>query len=252
MSTTALRVCVVGAGRVGGAVARALRTAGYEVVGPVGRDTVVDLPAISRQIDHEAVLLAVPDSEIAAAARQYAGVARFIGHTSGATPLTELGAAEAFGLHPLQTIPGPDTDLRGAGCAIAGTTDDALDLARRLAGDLGMNPVEIDDTNRAAYHAAASIASNFLIALEAAAEQVAGGAGLSPAEARALLAPLVKRTVENWSQLGPEASLTGPIARGDEATVEKQRVAVEQVAPELLALFDELVEQTRRIAGVPA
>jgi predicted short-subunit dehydrogenase-like oxidoreductase (DUF2520 family) len=264
MSSTALRVCVVGAGRVGGAVARALRTAGNEVVGPFGRgesQAVVDVPAHDRQIDHDsgggavgpasvidAVLLAVPDSEIAGAARHYAGVARYIGHTSGATPLTDVD----FGLHPLQTIPSPDADLTGCGCAIAGTTDEALELARRLATDLGMDPVEIDDASRAAYHAAASIASNFLVTLEAAAETVAGGAGIEPEEARRLLGPLVRRSVENWLQLGPEAALTGPVVRGDEATVERQRAAVAQAAPELVPLFDELVERTRALAGVPA
>lgn len=243
MSSTALRVCVVGAGRVGGSVARALRTAGHEVEGPVGRGGGT---GITSAID--AVLLCVPDSEIGGAARSYAGAARFTGHTSGATPLTDVD----FGLHPLQTIPGPDTDLRGCGCAIAGTTDEALTLARRLATDLGMDPVEIDDDSRAAYHAAASIASNFLIALEAVAEQVAGGAGIESEEARRLLGPLVRRSVENWLQLGPEAALTGPVARGDEATVARQRAAVADVNPELLPLFDQLVDQTRRLAGVPA
>jgi predicted short-subunit dehydrogenase-like oxidoreductase (DUF2520 family) len=259
-----LRIAVVGDGRVGGTVARALRTAGNEVMGPVGRgqsDTVVTKWGYIPPSDHEsardavsgrppidAVLLCVPDAEIAGAARSYAGAARFIGHTSGATPLTGVD----FGLHPLQTIPGPDADLRGCGCAIAGTTDAALELARRLAHDLGMDPVAIEDDNRAAYHAAASIASNFLIALEAAAETVAGGAGLEPAEARRLLGPLVQRTVENWIRMGPESALTGPVVRGDEATVAKQREAVAETAPELLPLFDELVERTRALAGVPA
>ena len=82
-----------------------------------------------------------------------------------------------------------------------------------------MRPFEIEDSGRAAYHAAASIASNFLVTLEDAAERVAAGAGLDPAEARELLAPLVRSTVENWAARGPERALTGPIARGDEATV---------------------------------
>ena len=116
-----------------------------------------------------------------------------------------------------------------------------------------MRPFEIDDDGRAAYHAAASIASNFLVTLEAAAERVAAGAGLEPDEARALLAPLVRSTVENWAALGPERALTGPVARGDEATVARQRAAVAEAAPELLALFDALVERTRALAAeVPA
>ncbi|HKP90842.1 MAG TPA: DUF2520 domain-containing protein, partial [Thermoleophilaceae bacterium] len=154
----------------------------------------------------------------------------------------------AFGLHPLQTIAGPGADLRGCGCAIAGTTPEAAGVARRLALDLGMDPVEIADGDRAAYHASASIASNFLLTLEAAAEAVAAGAGIAPDEARRLLGPLVRTTVENWLALGPERALTGPVARGDDETVAAQRAAVAGAAPDLLVLFDELVDRTRKLA----
>jgi predicted short-subunit dehydrogenase-like oxidoreductase (DUF2520 family) len=117
-----------------------------------------------------------------------------------------------------------------------------------------MHPFAIDDSDRAAYHAAASMASNFLVTLEAAAERVAAGAGLDPDRARALLSPLVARTVEGWAEVGPERALTGPVARGDEATVARQRAAVEEAAPELVELFDVMVERTRALAaaGVPA
>jgi RimJ/RimL family protein N-acetyltransferase len=120
---------------------------------------------------------------------------------------------------------------------------------RRLAERLGMTPFEIDDEGRAAYHAAASVASNFLVTLQAAAETIAAGAGLGRDEARALLAPLVRQTVENIAELGPEDALTGPVARGDDATVATQRAAVEEVAPELVDLFDELVQRTRDLAA---
>jgi predicted short-subunit dehydrogenase-like oxidoreductase (DUF2520 family) len=134
-------------------------------------------------------------------------------------------------------------------CPIAGSSPAALEVAAALARRLGMEPFEIPEHGRAAYHAAASIASNFLVTLEAAAERVAAGADLDPDEARALLAPLVRSTVENWVALGPGRALTGPVARGDEATVEAQRAAVAAAAPELLALFDELVAATRSLSG---
>jgi predicted short-subunit dehydrogenase-like oxidoreductase (DUF2520 family) len=111
-----------------------------------------------------------------------------------------------------------------------------------------MRPFELDDSRRAAYHAAASIASNFLVTLEAAAEQMAGAAGIDPEDARELLRPLVRATVENWVELGPKEALTGPVARGDDATVAAQRAAVEAAHPELLELFDVLVARTREIA----
>lgn len=238
-------VAIVGSGRLGSALARALDAAGVEVEGPLGR-------GVAPQ--SEIVLLCVPDGEIAHAAADAAG-ARFVGHVSGATPLTALDATggQAFGLHPLQTFAGGEglDAFDGVGCAVAGATSEALAVARELAERLGMTPIEISDAERAAYHAAASIASNFLVTLQAAAEELAGGAGIQPADARALLGPLVRSTVENWIELGPAAALTGPVARGDDATVDRQRAAVEAHAPQLLALFDELVQRTRALAALP-
>jgi predicted short-subunit dehydrogenase-like oxidoreductase (DUF2520 family) len=244
-ASTADRVAVVGAGRVGVPLAAGLRAAGLTVEGPLGRG--------EKPTACEAVVLCVPDAEISAAAGVISGAAPLVGHTSGATPLAALDPAnaEAFGLHPLQTFaPGSRPEaFSGAGAAVAGSTPRALDFAIFLAERLGMTPFEIDDEGRAAYHAAASIASNFLVTLQAAAETVAAGAGLEPSEARALLMPLVRRTLENVAELDPEAALTGPVARGDEATVAAQRAAVEEVAPHLLDLFDELVHHTRGLAS---
>lgn len=239
-------VGVVGAGRLGRALATALAETGLEVDGPAGRG---ETPR------GEALLLCVPDAEIAAAAAAAAGRAGLVGHTSGATPLAALEAARragaaVFGMHPLQTFTGDErlAGFAGVGCAVAGSTPSALAAARAIAERLGMRPFELADEHRAAYHAAASIASNFLVTLEAAAEEVAAGAGLARGGARALLAPLVRSTVENWAARGPERALTGPVARGDDATVERQREAVAEAAPELLALFDELIERTRALA----
>jgi predicted short-subunit dehydrogenase-like oxidoreductase (DUF2520 family) len=239
------RVGLVGAGRLGTALGAALAEAGFGVAGPAGRGEVPQ--------GCDAVLLCVPDGEIEAAAAAVAGAAPLVGHTSGATPLTALAPARAaaFGLHPLQSVAsgaGPEV-FAGAGCAVAGSTPAALEFARRLARALGMTPFEIDDDGRAAYHAAASVASNFLVTLQAAAERIAAGAGLEPHEARALMAPLVRRTVDNLAELGPERALTGPVARGDEATVERQRAAVAEAAPELLELFDVMVAHTRALAA---
>ena len=234
---------VVGQGRVGSALARALRDAGVEVEGPAGRG--------ERPAGCDAIVLCVPDAEIAGAAEVMTAAAPLVGHTSGATPLTTLAHAgvPAFGLHPLQSFANREVGFAGAGAAVAGTTPYALEFATRLAERLGMTPFEIDDDGRAAYHAAASIASNFLVTLQAAAEAVAAGAGLDREEARALFAPLVRQTADNVARLGPEEALTGPIARGDDATVEAQRAAVARAAPELLELFDELVARTRALAG---
>ncbi|HEX6714237.1 MAG TPA: DUF2520 domain-containing protein [Thermoleophilaceae bacterium] len=240
ISTT--RLTIVGRGRVGAALARAFTEASIDVEGPLGR---------GEQPTADVVLLCVPDAEIANAAA--AVDARFVGHVSGATPLDALGAPDAaraaFGLHPLQTVTGPDSDFSGCGCAIAGSTPEALELARSLALAARMEPFEIDDSARAAYHAAASIASNFVVTLEWMAERVAAAAGIEAEDARRMLAPLVRKTVDNWAELGPQAALTGPVARGDEVTVARQRKAIADAAPDLLPLFDALVEQTRAVAA---
>jgi predicted short-subunit dehydrogenase-like oxidoreductase (DUF2520 family) len=239
------RVGVVGRGRLGRTLTAALSAAGYEVAAePASRG---EVPA------GDAILLCVPDAEIAAAAEAVAGAARFVGHTSGATPLSALeraarGGAELFGLHPLQAVTGAGAPLAGCGCAVAGSSARALALARQLAVDLGMTPFEVADSQRAAYHAAASIASNFLVTLEAEAEALADAAGIEGFDARRMLAPLVRATVENWAELGPERALTGPVARGDRATVAAQREAVGGARPELLPLFDALVERTGALA----
>jgi predicted short-subunit dehydrogenase-like oxidoreductase (DUF2520 family) len=229
------RLAIVGRGRLGTALATALERTGHEVSGPLGRR--------ADGAGADAVLLCVPDAEIARAAAHIAP-GPLVGHCSGATGLGELTPHEAFSLHPLMTVTADGADFAGAGAAIAGSTPRALDCAREIAQALGMRPVEIADADRAAYHAAASIASNFLITLEAAAERVAGAAGVE----RAQLLPLVRATVENWARLGPERALTGPVARGDEATVERQRAAVVEVAADLLPLFDALVDATRALA----
>ena len=242
------RVAIVGAGRMGNALSTALDAAGIAVEGPLRRgETPSDAAVV--------VLLCVPDREIAGAAGALPVRGdRLVGHTSAATTLAPLGPHEAFSLHPLMTVSADGASFAGASAAIAGVTDRTLQCAAALARALGMRPVQVADEDRAAYHAAASIASNFLVTLESAAERVAAGAGLGADEARALLAPLVRSSVDNWAELGPARALTGPVARGDEATVARQRDAVARQAPGLLALFDELVERTRDLAGerVPA
>ncbi len=198
---------------------------------------------------YDAVLLCVPDGAIAEAAGAIAP-GPLVGHCSGATGLDALIPHEAFSLHPLMTVPaGSGGDrLRGAAAAVAGTTPAARECARTLATWLGMHPFVLADADRAAYHAAASVASNFLLTLEDAAERIAAGTGLR----REQLVPLVRATVENWAQLGSRAALTGPVARGDEATVAAQRAAVAQHTPELLSLFDALTIATRSLAARPA
>lgn len=226
MSNIPSRLAVVGRGRLGTALARALRAPA-----PHGRGA--DCAAA------DVVLLCVPDGEIAAAAACLAP-GKLVGHCSGATTLEPLAPHTAFSLHPLMTVTGQGADFAGAACAVAGHP-----VAATLAEALGMRPFEVADADRAAYHAAACVASNFLVTLEAFAERLAVGAG-APRDA---FLPLVEATVANWATLGPERALTGPIARGDEATVARQRDAVAERTPDLLDLFDALADATRSLSA---
>jgi predicted short-subunit dehydrogenase-like oxidoreductase (DUF2520 family) len=223
-------IAIVGGGRLGTALAAALEAARFEVLGPLGRG------ADGRGAT--TVLLCVPDTEIAAAAAAIVP-GPLVGHCSGATGL----AGVAFSLHPLMTVPAGASPgvFEGAGCAVDGATPRALAVAEALAAALGMRSTRVEDGDRAAYHAAASIASNFLVTLEGAAERLAATAGVE----RELLVPLVRAAVDNWAARGAAEALTGPVSRGDDTTVARQREAVAERAPDLLPLFDELVEATR-------
>lgn len=227
-------LAVVGGGRLGSALVTALP----EADGPFGRGFDGD--------GYEVVLLAVPDRQIAnAAATVRPGP--LVGHCSGATRLDALLPHHGFSLHPLMTFSGDagtSSPFAGAFAAVAGATAEAAAMARRLAEQLGMTPFVIADDDRAAYHAAASIASNLLVTLEDAAEQLLSGTGVE----REVLVPLIRRTIDNWAADGRNA-LTGPVARGDEATIERQRQAIAERVPQLLPVFDVLVERTRRIAS---
>jgi predicted short-subunit dehydrogenase-like oxidoreductase (DUF2520 family) len=232
------RVALIGDGRLGNALADGLRAAGLTVIGPLGRGATA--------AGADAVLLCVPDGQITAAA-SLVEPGLPLGHCSGATGLEVLAGRDAFSLHPLMTVTAESTGavFAGAGAAVAGTSPEMLTLARALAVRLGMRPIAIGPADRTAYHAAASIASNFLITLEAAAERLAATVGVE----REDLVPLVRASVENWASLGPERALTGPVARGDESTVARQREAIAERAPDQLALFDTLVDATRALAA---
>jgi predicted short-subunit dehydrogenase-like oxidoreductase (DUF2520 family) len=242
-----LPLAVIGAGRVGRSVARSARDAGLDVL-LAGRNDSLEAAG-----DARTALLSVPDAELSGACEQISSAIpplELVGHTSGISGLDVLEparsrGAETFSIHPLQTFPDADSSLTGAPCAIAGSSVAAEDVARELALRLEMSPFAVPEAARAAYHAAASISSNLLVALEETAAELLERAGIE--NGRELLTPLVLRTAANWAERGG-AALTGPIARGDEDTVERHREAIEAVAPELVAAYEALAERARAIA----
>ena len=232
-------IAVIGPGRLGTVLHRALVGVGAPAVGPFGRNrTAEDLT------DAALVLICVPDSRIAEVA---AGVPSgpLLAHCSGASGLDVLAGRRGFSLHPLMTFTpttGPAA-LVGVPAAVAGTDPEAADTGRWLAGLLGLEPFTVAEHDRIAYHAATALASNFLITLESAAADLLATAGV---DSDALL-PLIRATVANWATQG-SAALTGPTARGDTAVVDGHRAVIATRTPDLLAVFDALAAATARLA----
>jgi predicted short-subunit dehydrogenase-like oxidoreductase (DUF2520 family) len=240
-------IVLVGRGRVGKSLAAAAEAAGVPVR-LAGADD-----AASGCGGATAALICVPDDAIFAVSERIAQadpMPRLVGHSSGAGTLAILepafaAGAATFSLHPLQTFPDAATAVEGTPTAIAGSDDAAVSFARALASRLGMRPFDVPEEQRAAYHAAACMASNFLVALQEASAELLSRAGVG--DARELLAPLVLRTAANWAERGPEA-LTGPIARGDRETIERHRAALSELAPDMLAAYDVLASHTEAVA----
>lgn len=222
---------------MGTALHHALHAAGVPVRGPHGRG--------ATGADAAVVILCVPDREIGAASAML-GDAAVVGHVSASAELSLLAPHERFMMHPLLSVIGEGASFRGAACAVDGNTARALGVAQAIAHRLGMRTRRIAPEQRALYHAAATAASNYLTTVEGMAEQLAALVGLE----RADLLPLVLSAVENWGFHGAAAALTGPVARGDDATVAKQRAAVSAAAPDQLPLWDALVTATRELARI--
>ena len=213
-------VRVIGSGRVGSAVAARLAERGVSV----------------REEDAELVLLCVPDRAIREVAQRI-DEGPWVAHVSGATTLKALEPhTRRFSVHPLQTFTrtrGPE-QLDGAYAAVTAETDKARAAGTELARTLGLRPFDLADDRRPVYHAGASIASNFLVTVYRAAAELFEAAG-APA---AGLSPLMRRTIDNGFEL------TGPISRGDWATVDLHLAAIQAERPQLEPMYRALAEAT--------
>jgi predicted short-subunit dehydrogenase-like oxidoreductase (DUF2520 family) len=273
-----MKVAVVGGGRVGIAVAVLLSRAGHRIVGVSGRAEtgaraatwlagVPVLPATRVAGLGEIVLLSVPDDALASVVTELADAGAvprgsWVAHLSGAVgldvlePLRSLGARR-LAVHPLQTFP----DVEGAiatlpGCHFAVTADDeeGFGMGERLATDIGALPFRLPDDRRPLYHAAAVFASNYLVATSGVAERLFAEAGVP--DPLAAMRPLQEATLENIARLGPGAALTGPAARGDAWTIERNLGALATSAPETVAAYVamcrlalDLAERAGRLGG---
>jgi predicted short-subunit dehydrogenase-like oxidoreductase (DUF2520 family) len=221
--------CVVGAGRVGTALAARL---GESLL---TRTTTRELETE----DADVVVLCVPDAEIGDVAESIPP-GPWLAHTSGSASVEELRAHERrFTLHPLQTFTregGPE-QLDGAWAAISGESPEALAAARELAALLRVEPFELSDEARPLYHAAAMLASTFTVTLHDVASERVVAAGVPP-EA---LIPLTRRTMDNGFRH------TGPLVRGDTDTIRRDGKAIEALGDDYLVLFAALVKAEARL-----
>ena len=232
------RVTIIGAGRMGQGLGLALKRRGYKIalVARTPRD--VTPPLMLHQGSRaeatagaELVLIATPDDAIGAVAAELAAegaIARdqVVLHLSGLLdrnallPLEETGAA-CGSFHPLQSVADAATAaerLKGAYVGIEGD-DRALVAAERLANTLRMIPVRIPAAAKPAYHAGAAFVANYTVALVGVAERLARAAGVPADIAARIYLPLLGGAVANLNALGPAASLTGAVRRGDEQTI---------------------------------
>jgi predicted short-subunit dehydrogenase-like oxidoreductase (DUF2520 family) len=232
------RVRIIGPGRAGTSLHRALTRAHWPVEPLVGRGD--DLRSAAHDVD--LVVIATPDaavSEVAAGIDPDEGAV--VAHLSGSLGLAPLaGHGRVAVLHPLVALPDPDrgTDrLVGAWFGLAVTGDP---LVEEVVAELHGRVVRVEEDDWPRYHAAAVIASNHLVALLGQVERVAATAG-SPLEA---FLDLARGTLADVAALGPAAALTGPVRRGDTATVERHLAALPE--PERAA-YGALSEEAARL-----
>ncbi len=216
---------VIGRGRVGAAVTARLAERGL----------------LADADGSRAVLICVPDRAIADVAATVAP-GPWVGHVSGATPLAALEPhARRFGVHPLQTFTSRRgaEQLDGAHAAVTAETDEGRKVGTWIARALGLVPFDLEEDARAAYHAGAAIASNYLVTLRRAAGSLLDAAGAPPEG----LDLLMRRTIDN------DFELTGAIDRGDWSTVERHLDAIRSARPELEPAYRALAELTALQAG---
>ncbi|MQL53282.1 DUF2520 domain-containing protein [Desulfofundulus thermobenzoicus] len=265
-------VVVVGCGKVGSALALLLKERGYPVAAVAGRTPApvrrlaeaVGCPACDypweATVQGDLVFITTPDREIAPVSAAIARKGGFrpgqvVAHTSGAHPAGELqgvreAGALAVSIHPLQSfadVAGARENLPGSYFALEGD-EGAMPLARQVVADLQGHCFTIRAEDKPLYHAAACIASNYLVSLMHLATGLYGCFGLSRREAFQALFPLVQGTINNIRRVGPVEALTGPVARGDVPTIQGHLPALERVGNEEEALYRMLGLYTIRVA----
>jgi predicted short-subunit dehydrogenase-like oxidoreductase (DUF2520 family) len=254
-------IAVIGAGRVGTALALRLREKGYPVTAvasrsassaqklaeAAGAQAFADSAEAARK--GKLVFITTPDGSIGAAAAEVAGAGgfgrgQFVAHASGALPARVLqpakdAGAAVFSLHPLQSFASPELAverLPGSYFTFEGDPE-ALPLVRELVADLGGSLFQIEAASKPLYHAAACVASNYLVTLMRLMYNLAEKSGLQRDAILPAFTPLIQGTLQNVGAVGPVAALTGPVVRGDAETIRQHAMAMVKEEWELYRLL---------------
>ncbi len=255
-------ISIIGPGKVGTTIGILAGSADYKVRAIAGR-SIASAQQASKLIPGEPracepaeaaalgklVLITVPDDAIGEVASQLANAGAFtpgavVIHCSGALTSEILAPARKCGctaasMHPLQTFPSVESaieKLPGAVCFCEGDTE-AVEVAIQLAKDIGTKAVQIEPAAKPLYHAAAVMACNHMIAGIDAAAALAQAAGIDRQTYLDAAMPMIRAGVENVSATTPADALTGPVARGDAATIAKHLEAMENVPAELRQFY---------------
>ncbi len=271
-SSRPLTVSIVGPGNLGTALALTLPSAGYVVKFIAARPKSISsretkglarrvkarLVALGQEpLDSDLVWITVPDDAIAATALRLAPTqdwrGKIVFHSSGAltsddlAPLRKRGA-KAASVHPSMTfVRGPAPQMRGVAFAVEGDPA-AVRVAKRIVQDLGGTTYAIDKRNKVLYHAFGSFASPLVIALMASLERVAKAAGIGAGDVKTMMVPLLVQTLRNYLQHDAASAFSGPLVRGDVATVRRHLEELKAV-PEARAVYIALARSA--VANLP-
>ena len=267
-------ISVVGAGRVGTALAVLLQRAGHRITGVSGGARTAEraaefLPGVpvlpsTEASGAEVVIVAVPDGAIAEVVHEIAGLLKegqSVVHVSGASGLEALEAvartgARRLAVHPLQSFPTVEAGIErlpGSGAAVTAEDEAGFALGEGLARDAGAVPFRLPDGARPLYHAAAVFAANYVAVVTVLADRLFREAGLT--DPVPFFEPLSRAVLENVAALGPAAALTGPAARGEAETIRRNLEALaeraQEAVPAYLALADVALDIARRSGRLP-
>jgi predicted short-subunit dehydrogenase-like oxidoreductase (DUF2520 family) len=275
MPRTHPTISIIGAGRVGQTVAKRLRKLGWQIGAVVTRSRQsarAAVRAIGAGTSHSAltpeafnadvILLSVPDDVLENVAQKLAKIGgaaltkksrtRIILHTSGAldhrvlAPLASLGAATGS-MHPMQTFSGRNAPrLEGVIFSIEGARA-ARATAQKIARSLGGTPVIITANDKPAYHASGTIVAGHALSLVESATQTLMKIGFTRNRANQALLPLIRQMLDNYESLGPHAAWTGPLSRGDYATISKHVKALRRFPREFQDAYAVLALLSARV-----